>query len=645
MERIFKDTRNAERILQLTADTMLLVDEEGNCIDVSTHSSLWVLQEEFLLGKNLFNLLPEGTRNEFAADLRNVLKTQKEFTRNYSLRTSREKFYFKCIMHPFDGRVLCQCRDITERSNVKRQLEIANQKLSENESKIRRLNTLLDAIMKNLPAGVVVKDIENDFRHIYRNKEAHNRLSIIDKGYAIGKTDMELHEPFYALQIREEDIEIARTGKSFHRIFEDRDANGQRIVLDKLKMKLESEGLSPLILSIEWNITELEDMKRQLEQAKMKAEKSDKLKSAFLANMSHEIRTPLNAIVGFSRVIMECDDPKDREEYYEVVKTNNERLLNLINEILDLSKIESGIIEFTYSKMPLDELCNDVFQAHVFRCPPKVQLVYEPSDRAIYTTSDKNRVFQVISNLIGNALKFTVEGSISFGYRLETDHILFYVRDTGSGIASDKVDKVFDRFVKANSHVQGTGLGLSICKTIVERLGGEIWVTSELGKGTTFFFTLPIEGSGTLDELPDNRDIEMSLLAATTAQSTLIQKPVEEIVVLVAEDTDSNYDLLEAVIGNKYKLIRAHDGIEAVTLFEELRPDLILMDIKMPNLDGLEATRIIRELSPETPIIAQSAYAYEQDRNGALQAGCNDFIAKPIMIDILNEILGRWLPT
>ena len=212
---------------------------------------------------------------------------------------------------------------------------------------------------------------------------------------------------------------MATTGKGLHWTAEGKDRNGNMIILDKRKIRVDGDELSsPIIVSIEWDITELEMIKRELQSSKEKAEMSDSLKSAFLANMSHEIRTPLNAIVGFSHLIAESDDAEERKTYYNIVNANNERLLQLINEILDLSKIESGTIEFSFGPASLHNLCREVHDAHIFRTPQGVSLVYESSDESLMIETDKNRVFQVISNLIGNAVKFTKEGSISYGYKL-----------------------------------------------------------------------------------------------------------------------------------------------------------------------------------------------------------------------------------
>ena len=368
--------------------------------------------------------------------------------------------------------------------------------------------------------------------------------------------------------------------------------------------------------------------------------------------MSHEIRTPLNAIVGFSRIIAESENTEERKEYYNIVEANNERLLQLINEILDLSKIEAGIVEFSIAAVRLHPLCKEIHDAHVFRCPSGVELIFDPSDEDILIDSDKNRIFQVISNLIGNAFKFTTKGSISYGYHREGETIVFHVTDTGTGIAPEKIGKVFERFVKANNFAQGTGLGLAICKTIIERLGGKISVTSELEKGTTFIFTLPAkttqdEDKEKTENSPEENKTAAGEQSAGSESTENVQAAPQETVslktVLIAEDTDSNYILTKAILGKEYHLERAKDGMEAVNMFVEINPDIILMDMKMPNLDGLDATKIIRELSPSVPIIALTAFAYDHDRKAALEAGCNDFLTKPFTQEKLKETIKKWV--
>ena len=240
------------------------------------------------------------------------------------------------------------------------------------------------------------------------------------------------------------------------------------------------------------DITDSVVVARKLKKAKEKAEHSEFLKTSFLANISHEIRTPLNAIVGFSQIITEAETPEDKQEIQRIIQENNERLLHLVNELLDFTKIEANMVEFDLKPIEVNELCKTIYDSFVLRFSPDVQFINETSDTEHYVIADKNRTIQVISNLIENALKHTKYGSIRLGYELKDDCVEFYIADTGTGISSEKLDAIFKRFVKADDNVQGTGLGLSICKMLVEKMGGKISAESELGKGSTFRFTLPM---------------------------------------------------------------------------------------------------------------------------------------------------------
>ena len=248
------------------------------------------------------------------------------------------------------------------------------------------------------------------------------------------------------------------------------------------------------MVCVNYDITELKETERKLIAARDKAEELDRLKSAFLANMSHEIRTPLNAIVGFSSLLTETEDMKDRKQYMAIVQENTELLLQLISDILDLSKMESGAFEFVKSDTDVNLLCSEIIRSLRMKVPAGVELVFEKCLPECHVWADKNRLNQVISNFINNALKFTFSGSITLGYYRQTDgYLRFYVRDTGMGIPKNKIKKVFDRFVKLNSFVHGTGLGLSICKSLVEQMGGTIGVESEEGEGSCFWFTYPYQ--------------------------------------------------------------------------------------------------------------------------------------------------------
>jgi len=382
---------------------------------------------------------------------------------------------------------------------------------------------------------------------------------------------------------------------------------------------------------------------KEYEEKAQKAENASKMKSLFLANMSHEIRTPLNAIEGFSRVIAETDSQEDRLKFYEIIESNNNRLQSLVNEILDLSRVESGEIVVKTAPTDLNELCTSVKNIFKFRCPDSVKLDFEESTLSVVMNTDANRLTQVFSNLISNALKHTSVGKIAYGYKIlnEGTMIEFFVEDTGAGIKQEDIEHIFETYVSRDAETtkNGYGLGLPLCKIIVEKLGGKISVESEVGKGTIFRFSMPFHGTiGGVDKSKTTTTSSMRTIRISERNGQQIKKKI-----LVAEDEDSNYELVKIVLQKRYRLIRAHNGIEAVTLNEEEHPDLILMDIRMPEMNGLDATRIIKEVSGDTPVVALSAYAFEENIREAKQAGCNEFMAKPFKVENLIDMVRRYL--
>ncbi len=372
------------------------------------------------------------------------------------------------------------------------------------------------------------------------------------------------------------------------------------------------------------------------------AERANRMKSLFLANMSHEIRTPLNAIEGFSRVMCETESQEERMKYMEIIESNNSRLLTLINEILDLSRVEAGEVSIKKSLTDLNELCRTLNNTFKFRCPDTVNMVWEEPNMTVMLNTDGNRISQVFSNLISNALKHTTQGSISYGYRLINDgqDVEFYVSDTGSGIDPQDIDNIFKTYVSKDADFiqNGFGLGLPLSKIIVEKLGGTISVSSKLGQGSTFRFTIPFDGSvGGLAK--NSRITTNSRTIRVSTHGNLQDAPL----ILVAEDEDNNYELVKVVLSKRYRLLRAHNGIEAVTFCEDEHPDLILMDIRMPEMDGLDATRIIKEVNPDVPIIALSAYAFEENIREVQAAGCNGFLSKPFRVEDLLDKIHNYL--
>ena len=389
---------------------------------------------------------------------------------------------------------------------------------------------------------------------------------------------------------------------------------------------------------------ELSVAKRKLaeyEEKTDKAEKASRMKSLFLANMSHEIRTPLNAIEGFARIMAETDSADERMKYMEIVESNNARLLALIDEILDLSRVEAGELSIKKSMTDLNEMCRSMQNIFKFRCPDSVQLQWSRPNMNVTLNTDANRVTQVFSNLISNALKHTTKGSINYGYRLINDgqEVEFYVSDTGTGIAPEDQKHIFEAYVSRDAEQQnGYGLGLALCKIIVEKLGGHITVNSKLGAGATFRFILPFQGTiGGMKK--DARITTNSRTIRVSTKTDLTTAPL----ILVAEDEDSNYELVRIVLAKRYRLLRAHNGIEAVTYSEEEHPALVLMDVRMPDMSGLDATRIIKEVNPDIPVVALSAYAFDENIREARDAGCDEFIAKPFRVEDLLDTVQRYV--
>ena len=497
----------------------------------------------------------------------------------------------------------------------------------------RELNLLLDGILNNIPVYLFVKDPENDFRYLYWNK-AFAEHSGIPTSKAIGHTDFEIFPVREdAERFRRDDLELIRTRERMEMQETYVSAVGESRVIQTLKALVPMEGREPLLIGISWDITNFQYIEQELIKARIKAEQSDRLKTAFLANMSHEIRTPLNAIVGFSQLLPAAETAEEKKLYSDIINQNSDILLQLINDILDLSKIEAGTLEYVKRPMNLGEACRTIYAIHKEHVKEEVTLIFDNEEEDLLMEGDMNRIMQVITNFITNAGKFTYTGEIRFGFERLEKKIRVYVKDTGIGIEPEKVDHIFERFVKLNSFAQGTGLGLSICRMIIEKIGGEIGVTSELGKGSTFYFTIPCEEVGESGRL--------FKVSRTESSSNLVNRSQQVKKILVAEDVESNFILLKNLIGKDYTLLWAKDGFEAVEMYKQYHPDLILMDIKMPRMNGLEATHIIRSYSKEIPIIALTAYGFDADKELALEAGCNDFVTKPISDKALRRALDK----
>ncbi len=420
------------------------------------------------------------------------------------------------------------------------------------------------------------------------------------------------------------------------------DLDWQYCTVRAVPMEKDATGKVIKYLGVRVNITDQIKYQKVLEQEREEAQQADKLKSVFLANMSHEIRTPLNAIVGFSELLQTTEEPELRKEFISIINNNNELLLRLIGDILDLSKIESGLMELKPEEFDLSGAFQEIFTALKQRCPnPEVEFLGRNPYKSCKVKLDRNRVVQVGTNFITNAIKHTTQGHILVGYEYIEGGIKIYVEDTGCGISKEKQNKLFQRFAKLDDFTQGTGLGLAICKAIVDAQGGRIGAESDEGKGSLFWAWFPCEAQ--IEEYEEATQLgqdsgEFPTERENTAPLEPEEKEIREKSILVAEDIDSNYMLVKAILRG-CELTRAVTGKEAVDLASAHSYDAILMDMKMPVMGGIEATRKIREFDTATPIIAVTANAFDSDREEAMKAGCTAFVTKPLKKSDLRQLL------
>ena len=622
----YKNLINNMPILYMQEE--LIMNEEGTPIElvyrnVNAHFEKSFFRKEDVVGKKASEIFPESMP-EFLHFTKMSLAENKAITFPYYFKQI-DTFYdvvLKGTHH--NNTVDIFCLDSTE-------LHKAQQKLSATNNKLAMALDVANIVpwKWDLRSKTILCDINRPIELSTNDKDVNEeQLAVPDSQYfsKIFKEDRKRVEKAYddliegrSDKVREE-YRVINVQNNIHRIewveaqaaVETRDENGKPLTL---------VGSSLVI-------TTRKKMEMELTTARDRAEESNRLKSAFLANMSHEIRTPLNAIVGFSGILASTDEEEEKQEYVSIIENNNTLLLQLISDILDLSKIEAGTLEFQYSNIDLNKMLNELTSSLQLKIKSeKVQLTCHLAEKNCFIHTEKNRLSQLLINLISNAIKFTTEGYIRFGYELRGKEIYFYVSDTGCGIPKDKQKSIFGRFVKLNSFEQGTGLGLSICQTLVEHMGGTIGVDSEEGKGSTFWFTLPYKAAIAVEESIKKEEI----------QPISIEK--NKFTILIAEDNESNYKLFASILKGEYQLIHAWDGQEAVEMFKQYNPQIILMDINMPVMDGYEATKEIRKYSAKVPIIAITAFAYASDEQRVMESGFDGYMPKPINARLLKAQL------
>lgn len=389
-----------------------------------------------------------------------------------------------------------------------------------------------------------------------------------------------------------------------------------------------------------FDISERKRLEQELTIAKEKAEESDRLKSAFLANISHEIRTPMNAIVGFASFLKNKNKSKEEiDKYADIIIKSSNHLLSLINDIVDISKIDANKVNVVYTQLNLNKLLTDLLMFFhsqlVAKQKNNLNIFFKKPAEDFIVSTDETRLRQILVNIIGNAIKFTSEGFVEFGYQIKNEKILFFVKDSGIGIPKEKHEMIFDRFSQAADSSEklfgGTGLGLSISKACVEMLGGQIWLESEVGKGSTFYFTI--------DFIPVETPIEEQKKFAVDT----IKFNGEQI--LIADDDEINYLYLMEIFKNyDLQIKRTKKGYETINfVINNPGIKLILMDIQMPEMNGWEVTRQLRKLNYKMPIIAHTAYAFNSDKIESLNAGCDYFLPKPTRPKDLVSIVHKFM--
>lgn len=516
----------------------------------------------------------------------------------------------------------------------------------ESDELIRKLSRAVE----QSPVSIAITDIKGDIEYAnpkFEEATEYKLHELIGKSMSIIKSEVTPKEEYKKLW------QTITSGKVWRGEFLNKKKSGDYFwELSSISPIKNKKGEITHFIGFKEDITDRKLMEKEVIKAKEKAEESDQLKTSFLANMSHEIRTPMNAIMGFSGLLSDENlSSAEREEFVGLINDNSKNLLNLIDDIIDIAKIEAGQLNITKKDFDLNtimrEICMTYQKVKSKESKDHIDLVFEeessPDIDNIY--SDIHRMKQVISNLVGNSIKYTLNGSIKFGYKLiqnidlDSDQklIQIYVKDTGIGIPAEKIKVIFERFRQADdSHTRifgGTGLGLAISQNIAKLLGGDIKVVSRVNTGSVFYFTIPY----TPHKQPKE---ELLTIVKEKKQIDWSDKTV-----LIAEDVESNYFLINTILKKtKIKNIWVKNGEQAIKEFDSRDDiDIILMDMQMPVLNGYEATRTIKSLDENIPIIAVTAFALEGDREKILKTGCDDYIAKPIKSELLISKMNDYI--
>jgi PAS domain S-box-containing protein len=499
-------------------------------------------------------------------------------------------------------------------------------------------STLFQHAIEQSPVGIVITDPSGTIEYV---NPKFTELTGYQPVEAIGKSHALLKSGHHSPEFYENLWNDIHSGREFRTEIQNRKKNGE-LYWENLLISpiLDNRGGIRHFVSVMEDISGMKSMVEELIRSKEQAEQADQLKTAFLHNISHEIRTPLNAIVGFSSFLARSDlNNAKRKEFADIVEMSGNQLVSIISDIISVATLDAGQEKANIQETDVRQILANTFEQFKYPLPKRgIDFSYhcELTAQDAYILTDPVKLLQILTNLVGNALKFTDEGKVEFGCRLTGNLLNFYVEDTGIGIPPELHHSIFERFRQADLSTTrkygGMGLGLAISMGYVELLGGTIGVESTPEKGSRFHFTLPWKPV----HIPSHAPVETSPIPGKAMQRKTI---------LVAEDEYFNFMLVaEILAGFHLNLIHAENGSSAVQhcLYKGL-PDLILMDIKMPVMDGIEATRLIREMSQSVPIIALTAYALDKDRLRFLEAGCSDYIMKPFQHNELKDLVIRFL--
>jgi len=519
--------------------------------------------------------------------------------------------------------------------------DISERKQAENE--LRKLSRAVE----QSPASIVITNTEGKIEYVnfkFTEITGYTKQEVLGQNPRVLKTD-EMTPDYY-----KEMWKTISSGKEWYGEFHNKKKSGELYwELASISPIFDATGSITHFLAVKEDITERKQTEKELLEAKEKAEESDRLKTSFLCNMSHEIRTPMNAIVGFSDFLCDNDIPSSKKQLFsKIIKERSYDLLRIVEEILDISKIEVGQMQIIDMDVNLENIMYELYEYYKLKITQSdselflsINFSLDNQLKNAILKTDGQRLKQILVNLLDNAFKFTKKGLIELGCKIASNsEILFYIKDTGIGIPVDKQEIVFDRFRQAEDLMSarsygGTGLGLSIVKGLVTLMNGRVWLESKVDIGTTFYFTLPLKLSYKTDDYnPQNKNVDFQMPSWRNK------------IILIVEDNDANSEYFKVLLTGKYfQVLMAYTGEEALQVLKNNpKIDLVLMDIRLPDTSGLNITRMIKKINPKIIVIAQTAYAFSNDRQDCLDAGCSDYISKPInsqkLITLIDYYLG-----